>query len=471
MASIASVLSRHGERVTVRRDGEPPRGQGVVVYWMQRAQRAHDNPALDVAVDVANALGVPCVVFFAPVPTYPHANLRHYRFLQEGIADIAADCERRGVGFVLRRFPEHNLVAFGEEVGAVFVVGDENPLRGPRDWRHRAAGLLKVPFVTVDADVVVPTRVLGKEQYAARIARPRLRAEFERYLVHPKNPKAHMAWEKPKSLASLPPDFDITAEWEGLDRSVKPVTSFRGGTREARRLLEDFVARKLERYPERQGRADEEGTSRLSPYLHFGHIGPLTVALAVRESGASEQAKNKFLDELITWRELAIAFVTYNADYDSIFGAEDWARKTLRAHLDDPRPVLYGRAELEGARTHDPLWNAAQLQMLHTGWMHNYLRMYWAKKILEWSASPEAAFNTAVYLNDKYLLDGRDPNGYAGIAWSIAGKFDRPWFERPIFGLVRYMAESGAKKKFDVERYIRRMNALAHRTREQATLL
>ena len=460
MVSIHHILESYGARVTIRRPGDPAPGGRCVVYWMQRAQRGLDNPALDLAVDLANALGLPCVVFFAPVPYYPHANLRHYRFLQQGIADIAKRCERRNIGFVLRRYPEHSLPNFCDEVKPALVVGDENPLREPRAWRDKAAKKLKVPLYIVDADVIVPTKLLGKEQYAARIIRPRLAAHFDECLVASENPKARIAWVHPRELKSLEHDFDITEDWKGLDRSVSPVDSFRGGTTEALRLLREFTSQKLKHYPDRHNQSDQDGTARLSPYLHFGHIGPHTVALAVKKAKAPARAKADFLDQLITWRELSICFVTYNDYYDSIECAVPWAHKTLAAHAKDKRPVLYSRKQLEQAETHDPLWNAAQKQMLHAGWMHNYMRMYWAKKILEWSPSPAHAYNTAVYLNDKYFLDGRDPNGYAGIAWAIAGKFDRPWFERPIFGSIRYMASSGAGKKFDVERYIEQMNEL-----------
>jgi deoxyribodipyrimidine photo-lyase len=461
VAVIEKILEKYGARVTIRRSGDPAPDGKCVVYWMQRAQRALDNPALDLAVDLANHLQLPCVVFLAPVPYYPHANLRHYRFLQQGIADIASRGEARNIGFVLRRFPEHSLLKFCEEVDAALVVGDENPLREPRSWREKAAKKLRVPLYTVDADVIVPTTLFRKEQYAARIFRPRVEGYFEEYLRQPENPKAKHAWESPRGLESLPPDFDITEGWKELDRSVEPVTSFRGGTEEGLRLLKEFTTEKARQYPERHNEADQDGTSRLSPYLHFGHIGPLTVALAVRKSNASPAAKKDYLDQLITWRELSICFVTYNDYYDSIECAEPWAHKTLSTHAKDKRPVLYTRKQLEAAETHDELWNAAQKQMLYAGWMHNYLRMYWAKKILEWSPSPASAYNTAVYLNDKYFLDGRDPNGYAGIAWSIVGKFDRPWFERPIFGLIRYMAASGAEKKFDTHKYIEQMAELA----------
>jgi deoxyribodipyrimidine photo-lyase len=253
----------------------------------------------------------------------------------------------------------------------------------------------------------------------------------------------------------------LTEHWKGLDRSVQPVDSFQGGTNEALKLLHDFIAHKLAHYPERHGKPELNGTSRLSPYLHFGHIGPHTIVRAVKDSKAPRAAKDDYLDQLITWRELSINFVHFNPLYDSIESAPDWAHRTLGQHAHDQRPVTYSRQQLEHAETHDELWNAAQKQMLHAGWMHNYMRMYWAKKILEWSSSPAVAYQAAVYLNDKYLLDGRDPNGYAGIAWSIAGKFDRPWFERPIFGTIRYMSGNAAAKKFDAAKYIERMAELA----------
>jgi deoxyribodipyrimidine photo-lyase len=450
-------------RVTVRRAGAPDPGGRCVVYWMQRAQRALDNSALDLAVEAANILHQPVVIFFAPVPFYPHANLRHYAFLAQGIPETGERARNRGIGYVLRPYPEHSLVRFCEEVKASLVVGDENPLREPNRWRNLAAKKLSVPLWTVDADVLVPSKLLEKEQYAARTIRPRLRLRLEEFLTAPANPTAKVEWEKPRGLRTLPADgsFDITAEWEEFDRSVAPVDTFRGGTGEALARLHAFVTHKLAHYPERHGKPEIDGTSCLSPYLHFGHIGPHTVAQAVEKSKASRAAKDDFLDQLITWRELAINFVHFNPLYDSIESIPDWAHRTLGKHSQDLRPVTYSRARLESAETHDELWNAAQRQMLHAGWMHNYMRMYWAKKILEWSPSPGVAYQTAVYLNDKYFLDGRDPNGYAGIAWSIGGKFDRPWFERPIFGTVRYMSGKAAGKKFDAERYIEQMARLA----------
>jgi deoxyribodipyrimidine photo-lyase len=450
-------------RVTVRRSGAPDPSGRCVVYWMQRSQRALDNPALDVAVEAANALRQPVVVFFAPVPFYPNANLRHYAFLAQGIPEIAERARQRGIGLVLRSYPDHSLVRFCDQVKASLVIGDENPLREPRRWREIAAKKLNVAFWTVDADVIVPSKLLEKEQFAARIIRSRLQQRLEQFLSLAGNPAAKIEWQSPRGLAALPDDgsLDLTEHWKDLDRSVGPVDSLRGGTTEALRLLDEFVHRKLAHYPETHGKPEIDGTSRLSPYLHFGHIGPHTVMQAVQKSKAPQAAKDDFIDEFLTWRELAINFVHFNPLYDSIESAPDWAHKTLAAHATDPRPILYTRDQFEFAQTHDELWNAAQLQMLHAGWMHNYMRMYWAKKILEWSPSPAVAYQTALYLNDKYFLDGRDPDGYAGVAWAIGGKFDRPWFERPIFGTIRWMSGEAARKKFDADKYIRRMYDLA----------
>jgi deoxyribodipyrimidine photo-lyase len=439
-------------RVTVRRDGTPDPNSTCVVYWMQRAQRGIDNPALDTAIAAANALGKPVVAFFAPRP-FPPANLRHYAFLAQGIPDIAEALEKRRVGFVLRRFPDHSLLKFCEEVRPALVVGDENPIRQARGWRETVAKKLRLPLWTVDADVIVPSKLLEKEQYAAFIARPRLQSRLKEFLVASANPQARFPWSTPRNLKSESADCDLTAGWE-IDRSVAPVPQWKGGSREALQLLKGFVQHGLPNYIQDRNHPEREGTSRLSPYLHFGHISPVTVALAVQNANVSQPTKEAFLNQVITWRELSVNLVHFNPNYDNFECAEPWAHRTLAKHAHDVRPVLYTEAQLENAETHDPLWNAAQTQMVTTGWMHNYVRMYWGKKILEWTKSPALAHQIAVRLNDKYEIDGRDPNGYAGIAWSIVGKFDRPWFERPIFGQIRYMSGASTGKKFDSKKYI-----------------
>jgi deoxyribodipyrimidine photo-lyase len=392
------------------------------------------------------------VVFFAPRP-FPPANLRHYAFLAQGIPDIAQAVEKRGIGFVLRRFPEHSLLKFCDEVNPTLVVGDENPIRLAEGWRQKVARKLKAPLWTVDADVIVPSTLLEKEQYAAFLIRRRLEARLQEFLVAPANSKAKFPWTKPPGMESLAFDCNLTDGWK-LDRSVQPASAWNGGTKEALRRLKDFLQHKLPQYSRDRNHPEIDGTSSLSPYLHFGHISPITIALAVEKAEVPRAQKDTFLNQLITWRELSVNLTRFNPNYDNFECAEPWAHRTLGQHARDPRPIVYTESQLENAETHDPLWNAAQIQMVSTGWMHNYLRMYWAKKILEWTNSPSMAHQTAVRLNDKYELDGRDPNGYAGVAWAILGKFDRPWFERAIFGQIRYMSAASTGRKFDSKKYI-----------------
>jgi len=446
-------------RITVRKSGAPNPGGQCVVYWMQRAQRALDNPSLDVAIELGNELGKPVVAFFAPVPFYPNANQRHYQFLASGIPDIAKGLTKRNVGLVLRTYPDHSLIKFCEQVRPAIVIGDENPLREPEHWRVRAAQHLKVPFWTVDADVVVPSRLLGKEHYGARTIRPRLQELLPQFLVPTKVVKARIPWNKPRTLQSLSAHEDFTAGWS-LDRSVSPVENWQGGTNRALSVLTDFVKHGLRNYPKDRSHPELSGTSQLSPYLHFGHIGPLTIAHAVQAASAPVAAKHAFLEQLIVRRELSVNFVRYNSYYDSFECLEPWADRSFAQHSGDRRPIIYREEQLEQAETHDSLWNAAQKQMVLTGWMHNYVRMYWAKKILEWSPSVAEAYRRAVWLNDRYELDGRDPNGYAGIAWAIVGKHDRPWFERPVFGQIRYMSYASTSKKFDSQQYVQSVREL-----------
>ncbi len=456
-AELAALASQ--PRVLVRRAG-PPRKEGAcVVYWMQRAVRAVDNPALDVAIEAANILGIPVVIYFGVIPNYPNANLRHYHFLQQGLRDAQEDAAARGVGFIVRRAPD-KLEAFLEEVRAALLIGDENPCREPERWRSTLALRLRIPYWTVDADIVVPSRVFNRSFALLHHFRPRLNAELPKYLVAPKCIAPLHAWSPRKCPPGFSLSEDITAGFKNLDRSIKPVDTFTGGTRSALKRLREFAAHDLAAYDERRNHPEIAGTSRLSPYLHFGNIGPLTIALAVEKAVASGKISSKtsgeFLEQLIGWRELAVLFVRHEPSYDSWECAAPWARKTLLDHASDPKPYKYTFAQLERAETHDDLWNAAQREMTVTGWMHNYMRMYWAKKILEWAPDPATAFDWAVILNDRYQLDGRDPNGYAGIAWAIVGKLDRPWFNRPVFGLVRPMTGASMARKFDSAAYMRR---------------
>ncbi len=457
-------LSVH-PRVQVRRPGPPRKPARSVVYWMQRAQRIVDNPALDVAIEAGNLLALPVVVYFQVIPNYPNANLRHYHFLQQGLRDVAEDAAGRGVGFIVRRSPENSLEAFLEEAEAALLIGDENPCREPERWRRVLAKRLKLPYWTVDADVVVPSRIFNRSYVLLHHFRPHLKAQLPDYLVAPGNIAPHHPWKPRKKPESSSLDHDITAGFRQLDRAIGPVDSFTGGTHAAMKRLRDFVSLELKDYEATRNHPELSGTSRLSPYLHFGNIGPITIALAVdkavAQGNATQTAADKFLEQTIGWRELAVLFVRHEPNYDNWECAAPWARQTLVEHTADPRPHRYTFNQLERAETADDLWNAAQRQMVTTGWMHNYMRMYWAKKMLEWAPDPARAFEWAVTLNDCYQLDGRDPNGYAGIAWAIVGRHDRPWFNRPVFGLVRPMSGASTAKKFDSGLYIRQHSGRA----------
>jgi deoxyribodipyrimidine photo-lyase len=426
---------------------------------MQRAMRVVDNPALDVAVEAGNLLGLPVVVFFSVIPNYPNANLRHYHFMQQGLRDVAEDAAEIGVGFVVRRHPDNSLEAFLEEVHAALLIGDENPCREPERWRKVLARRLRLPYWTVDADVVVPSRVFARTYFLLHHFRPHLKRELPRFLEAHKKIRPQHEWKPPKALACFSLAQDITAGFTHLDRTVQPVDTFTGGTHAALKRLREFAHHDLARYEELRNHPEVKGTSRLSPYLHFGNISPITIALAVdvavRQGRAASSARERYLDELIGWRELSVLFVRYNENYDNWECAEPWARQSLRGHAGDVRAQRYTLKQLERAETRDDLWNASQREMVETGWMHNYMRMYWAKKILEWAPDAAAAFDWAVTLNDRYELDGRDPNGYAGIAWAIVGKHDRPWFDRPVFGVVRAMTAASTARKFDAVTYMR----------------
>ncbi|HXC95320.1 MAG TPA: deoxyribodipyrimidine photo-lyase [Edaphobacter sp.] len=458
-------------RITIRRPGAPEAHGRCVVYWMQRAQRGIDNHAVDLAVKIANRLELPLVVYFAAISNFPHANLRHYAFLNQGLPDIEADLGKRNISFVMRRAPHESHGRFLADAKAAFLIGDENPMREPERWRKQLASRIKIPFWTVDTDVVVPSKLMEKAQYGAYTLRPRLYRLLSEHLYPYENPHANHAWKKPRGFLAHSVHEDITRGWKDFDRSVAPVDAWVGGTQAGLRRLKVFTSKMLQDYDSQRNHPEVDGTSCLSPYLHFGHVGPITIALAIDAAARAipklHAARDSYFNELIVWRELAVNFVRYTPNYDSPECAESWAKVTIAEHARDEREVLYSLSQLEKAQTHDDLWNAAQMQMVRHGWMHNYLRMYWAKKILEWTPNVATAMKCAIHLNDKYFLDGRDPNGYAGIAWAILGKFDRAWGERPIFGKIRYMSGTSTGKKFNSKMYIEQMGVLP----EQKSLL
>ncbi len=440
----------HDARVQVLRPGTPRR-EGFVLLWVQASVRTRDNHALEYAVREANRLNLPLVAVFGLTPGYPEANARHYAYLLEGLRDLRMNLAARDVPLrvTLGSPPEVALNAAGE--GAALVVTDVGYTRLQREWRDWLADRLDVPLVQVESEAVIPVGVVsGKQEYAARTIRPKIHRLWHDYLVpldtHDLK-KRERDWDDgvdvtdpTRLLKTLP-----------IDHSVPPGDE-EGGETAAHDLLEDFITRKLDGYDTRRNDPTVDGSSRLSAHLHYGHLSPLTAALAAREHPGPDT--DAFLEELIVRRELSFNYTTYNPDYDRYAGLPAWARATLEEHAGDRRDHTYTRAQLDAAQTHDPYWNAAQRQMTRTGRMHNYMRMYWGKKVLEWTPTPQQAFDTLLWLNNRHEQDGRDPNSWVGVGW-VFGLHDRPWTRRPIFGTVRYMNAGGLKRKFDIEKYAR----------------
>ena len=449
-----------GARVRPLKDApENPEGR-YVLYWMQSSQRADFNPALEYALEAANQRDLPLVVAFGLTDDYPEANARHYAFMLEGLAEVRRRLAARGISFVLRRGAP-DMVALSLSQDAVLVVCDAGYLRVPRLWRRQLAEGMDRRFIRVEGDVVAPiAQVSNKHEYAARTIRPRIQRVMEDYIA----PLQPGPVARPGDLG-LASDFDLSdvpaiLKTLRLDHSCAPVRRFRGGEGEARARLARFVDAALGDYGAARGKPEAEAVSYLSPYLHFGQISPVEIALAVRHAQAgAPEARAAYLEELIVRRELAINHVWWSPDYDRYEGLPAWARATLEAAASDPRPHLYDYEAFDAAATHDPYWNAAMTEMKVTGYMHNRLRMYWGKKILQWSATPQEAFATVLALNNRYLLDGRDANSYANVGW-IFGLHDRPWPPQPVFGTVRSMGPN-TFKSFDAEAYVRQVRRLA----------
>jgi deoxyribodipyrimidine photo-lyase len=446
----------------VRRRDDRAIGAGrYVLYWMQRAQRTRFNHALEYAIAIANQRGLPVVVGFGLIDDYPEANERHYAFMLEGLREVEGDLARRGIAFVLRHGAPDRVIT-GLAADAALLVCDRGYLRLEKAWRVAVAAACSCPFVEVETDVVVPVDIVSdKAEFAARTIRPRLMRQLDLHLE-----PLEAAMPQQRSLGTAPASdidlHDVAAALVRLrlDRSIAPVAQFIGGASEARRHLDAFITNHLDRYAE--GRSEPAGDvpSRLSPYLHFGQISPIEVALAIRDAAAAPESARVFIEELVVRRELALNFVNFTPDYDGYAALPRWARQTLAAHAGDKRPMLYGLDRLETAETGDPYWNAAMTEMRLTGYMHNTMRMYWGKKILEWTPDPAEAHRRILALNNRYFLDGRDASSFANVGW-IFGLHDRPWPERPIFGTVRSMTAGGLERKFDIAAYVSSVERLA----------
>ena len=459
------------ERVIKLNDNSILEGD-YILYWMQASVRSEYNHALEYAIELANKVKKPLFVFFGVTEDFPEANLRHYYFLLEGLAEAEAGLKKRKVKLICRFCdPSKEVISLSNKACA--VVCDRGYLRVQKQWRKHAAENIKCAVYQVESEAIVPVNEASdKEEFAARTLRPKITKKLEKYIIAPPVNKvdissigldiiAYFATGKgDKNLSShnngvidLSDTGAIITKMSSIDRSVFRSPYFKGGEAAALAAMEDFIDNRLDTYDTMRNDPSLNHLSHLSPYLHFGHISPLKIALTVKNSKAPAEAKEKFLEELIVRRELSFNFCEFNLRYDSHGSLPDWAVQTLDNGSKDKRPYIYETADLEYARTHDHCWNAAQLQMIVSGKMHNYMRMYWGKKIIEWTPDFRTAYKTALYLNNKYNLDGRDPNSFAGVAWCF-GKHDRPWTRRPIFGSIRYMNEAGLKRKFDMEAYI-----------------
>ncbi len=412
-----------------------------------------DNWALLYAQELALREKVSLGVIFCVARKFLNATMRHYDFMLRGLQQVEEDLREKDIPFtVLSGAAGVEIPTFIKRHGVGTLITDFEPLRIKRKWKKAVAKETDIPFYEVDARNIVPCWVASpKREYGAYTLRPKIRRalpefleDFPRLQTHPipwRGKRGKINWTEVKKTLQV-------------DQAVSEVRWIEPGENQARNTLREFVRKKLPSY--HQGRNDptKDAQSNLSPYLHFGHLSAQRVALEVGKSDADEESREAFLEELIVRRELSDNFCFYNNHYDSFEGFPEWAKKTLNDHRKDRREYLYSLEDFEPGNTHDQLWNAAQREMTRTGKMHGYMRMYWGKKLLEWTRSPDEAIKIAIYLNDRYELDGRETNGYAGIAWCIGGVHDRAWPARPIFGKIRYMSYNGCKSKFDVMEYI-----------------
>ena len=424
---------------------------GPVLYWMQRDQRSHDNWALLYAQDKAIELNVPLYVVFNLVQNFLEATIRQYGFMLKGLEEVEVELKKYNIPFVLTIGDAGiEIPKFVELINASLIVADFNPLKIARKWKKAVSEKIDIPFHEVDAHNIVPFhQVSDKQEFAAYTIRPKVQKLLPEFLDNfPSLQKMN------HKLIRKTINWDSVYASLNVNKDVKEVDWLVQGEDGAHKALQKFIINKFASYATDRNFPTHDAQSNLSPYFHFGQIAPQRVALTIQPLTEHEESHKTFLEEMIIRRELADNFCYFNKNYDSFEGFHTWAKESLNQHRKDKRDFVYNLELFELAKTHDDLWNAAQIEMLSTGKMHGYMRMYWTKKILEWSESPEDAMRIAIYLNDKYELDGRDPNGYAGIAWSIGGVHDRAWFERPVYGKIRYMNYNGCAKKFDVKKYI-----------------
>jgi deoxyribodipyrimidine photo-lyase len=429
-------------------------GAEYVLYWCQMNRRADANQALDFAVDLANRLNIPVLFYEGLTYTYPCASDRFHRFILEGVPETARRLAALGIGytFYLRRRPsDPNDVLYRLAAGAAAVVTDDYPTFIAARHNVSVPPKLDIACYAVDASCIVPMACFAKREYAAYTIRPKIYKLLPDYLWPPPMVKVQRRFPPRASEFHTPVTNENIAALIAachIDHTVPPSDSISGGRRAAKKQLAHFLKHGLACYATEGNDPSARANSGLSPYLHYGQISSLEVALAARSS-------QEFLEQLIVRRELAFNFARFtphvgDISFDALPG---WARETMRRHRRDRRQPVYTPEQFERAATHDELWNATQRELLTRGVIHPYYRMYWGKKILEWSPTYRQALRTMIYLHDRYALDGHDPNTYTNILWCF-GLHDRPWPERPIFGTLRSMTLAGMRRKTDVDAYI-----------------
>jgi len=427
-------------------------GSGPVLYVMARDQRVRDNWALLYAQSVAKTRQVPLLVLFALGPMFQNGSARHNEWMIASLQEVSESLKEYDIPFFITMGEwERTIPSFVTSHRVGEVVFDFNTLEPVRTWRQRVADSLTVKTVVVDAHNVIPCwEASPKAEFAAYTFRPKVHKQLREYLVpFGKVEKASIRYNE--AVPAI--DWDAVRAFRGCDYTEPIPTMFTPGESAAHAQLAYFIEHTLERYEDDRNNPNERATSDLSPYLRWGNIAAARVVLAIEAADVSRSAKDAFIEELVVRRELAENYCYYTKNYTQVEAAHPWAQETLRQHSADTREYVYTYEQFRDAKTHDPLWNAAQRQMVQEGKMHGFMRMYWAKKILEWTPDPQTAIDIALTLNDCYELDGRDSNGVVGVMWSIAGVHDRAWTERPVFGKIRYMNYAGCKRKFDVKRF------------------
>lgn len=496
------------ERIKLLKD-LPINSGKYVLYWMQASQRIFYNHALTFAIKEANRLNLPVLVVFGLTPNFPGANLRHYKFMLEGLIEVCMSLKSSGIGFIMGICDQPFEIVIKYSTNAALVIFDKGYTRIQKIWRIKASKIIEKRIYEIESDVVVPVEIASdKEEYSAATLRKKLLKKLKYFLTEVDFPEVNNTFNldlqqldknNPESkfqnlnlqnlnlqnlnLQNIIFNFSkLVSKNENninknnnkiddilkilkCDKSVLPSFYYKGGYSEAKKRLDEFIKIKIDYYDQLRNDPSSDFQSNLSPYIHFGQISTLEITLRIIEklkekSIIDEQFYiNQFLEQLIVRRELAINFVYYNDNYDNFKMLPLWAKKTLKEHENDKREYIYSLSEFENAKTDDIYWNAAQMEMVKTGKMHGYMRMYWGKKVIEWTKYPQDALEYLIYLNDKYEIDGRDPNGYAGIAWCF-GKHDRPWAAHSIFGNIRYMNDKGLERKFDMKEYVKKVNKL-----------